>query len=561
MIAVSLVNQYCTSVLDGSINVAKWERAAVQRYLDDVDRAKQKNSPIYFDQGKAQRAIKVIELLEHTTGRFNGEPFVLEPWQKFLLWNIYGWYRTDDGTRRFRHVYIEIGRKNGKTALSAAIAHLEFSFQGEHRPEVYCVATKRSQSVLVWEEAARMRSRNRFLRDRIQVVASRYIMKEAGGGIFKALGGDGGGDDGLNPSTVIFDELHEFQNKGHLKLWDKMRTGSDARTQPIFIVITTAGDKDSHLWKSQRKYAEDVATGEVFDDSLFSFICALEADDDEFDPDNWRKANPGLDTIKNRSGISELAEKARHDTLAHHQLLRYHCNRIVESLNQFMPLRIWDKGNKPLPPLSGRLCYGGADLGWRDDLAAFALVFPPYDRNDAAGIWYTKVWAFMPAESRRDITKLPWANWTNTDELIVTEGNTTDTGAIYEKIDECRQIYNLKSMGLDGNNAREFGTQLTGKGLIVDEMNQQASGYNESMRKLMEICTAGRFIHGCGPDSLLRWCIGNMVSKTTNGLTKPDKEASQDKIDPAVAMLMALRRSLFNDDNENVSRIRVVSVG
>lgn len=555
MNAVFAINAYCQSVLTGEVNTGPWERAAVQRYVDDLERAKDKSSPIYFDQSKAERALKLFPLLEHTTGKFNGKPFVLEPWQMFIVWNIYGWYRRDDRTRRFRQFHIELGRKNGKTCLAAGICHIEFSFMGEHRPEVYCIATKRAQSKLLWEEAFRMRSRSAFLRDRISVVASEYTMTEPGGGKFKALGGDGGGDDGTNPSLSLFDELHEFKNKGHLDLWDKLRTGSDARTQPLFGTITTAGDKSSELWKSQRKYGEQVVTGEIFDDSVFVFICALGPDDDEFDPDNWRMANPGLGTIKNPSGIAELAEKAKHDPVAHHQLLRYHCNRIVESINTFIPLRVWDKGKRPLDTLSGRVCHGGVDLGWRDDLAAFALVFPPLDD---LGDWFVKVWAFCPADSRRDLTKLPFANWVKDDSLIVTPGNTTNTSAIYDKIAEARSIYNVKTIGLDGNNAREFGTQLTGKGIICEELSQQATGYNEAMLKQLALCAEGRFIHG--GQELLRWCIGNMVSKTVGGLIRPDKENSREKIDPAVAVLMALRQCVFAENNDG-PRVRVVTVG
>ena len=556
---VQQVNGYCRDVIDGTIKAAKWEKAAVKRYANDLKRAKKDGSPIYFDQAKAERSIKFIQLLQHTTGRFNGKRFLLEPWQLFIIWNVYGWYRTDDNTRRFRHVYIEIGRKNGKTALAAAISLLEFVFSGEFRPEVYCVATKRSQSILVFEETCRMIRKAEYLKQRISIVESRYTMKGPGGGKYKALGGDGGGDDGLNPSCVIFDELHEFQNKGHLKLWDKMRTGSDARREPIFIVITTAGDKDSLLWKSQRKYAEDVATDDVFDDSLFAFICALEASDDEFDPDNWRKANPGLDTIKKRSGIGELADKGRHDTLAHNQLLRYHCNRIVESLLQFLPLRVWDNGDQPLPTLTGRVCYGGVDLGWRDDLSAFALVFPPANKSDPDGVWFCKVWAFMPSAGRNDLEKLPWSEWKETDSLTITDGNTTDTTAIYDQIAEVRQLYNLKSIGLDGANGREFGTQLVGKGVVVDELSQQAVGYNESMRKLSELCIGSRLHHAGDP--VLRSAINHMIGKTSNGLVKPDKEASKGKIDPAVALLMAIRQAISNEHDQQVSRIRIANVG
>ena len=555
MNAIAAINGYCLAIQSGEINAGKWERAAVQRYVDDLERAKLKNSPIYFDQSKAERALKLFPLLEHTTGKFDGQPFKLEPWQMFIVWNLYGWYRRDDRTRRFRNFHIELARKNGKTAIAAAIAHIEFSFMGESRPEVYSVATKRAQSKLVWEEADRMRGRSAFLKNRITVVASEYTMTEPGGGKFKALGGDGGGDDGLNPSCVIFDEIHEFKNKGHLDLWDKLRTGSDSRKQPLFGTITTAGDKASELWKAQRKYGEQVVCGEIFDDSIFVFICALGPDDDEFDPANWRMANPGLGTIKNDSGMRQLAAKAKHDSNAHNQLLRYHCNRIVESLAVFISLRIWDKGGKALPNLTGRICHGGADLGWRDDLAAFSLVFPPLDDS---GDWFVKVWAFIPADSRRDLTKLPFPEFIANGSLIVTPGNTTNTAAIHAVIAEARSIYSLKTIGLDGNNAREFGTQLTGKGVAVEELSQQASGYNEAMLKQIELCAEGRFIHG--KDPLLRWCMGNMISKTTNGLLRPDKENSREKIDPAVATLMGIRQCLFADTTDG-PRVRIVTVG
>ena len=138
-------------------------------------------------------------------------------------------------------------------------------------------------------------------------------------------------------------------------------------------------------------------------------------------------------------------------------------------------------------------------------------------------------------------------------------GNIIDIGAIHVVIKAAVETYNLKSIGLDGNNAREFGTDLTAKGFQVDEIGQQATHLNEAMRKLLELCTAGRMLHG--DDSMLKWCVGNMVAKTTNGLVRPDKENSTEKIDPAVAMVMAVRQCLFGDDPTKQSRIRVVNVG
>ena len=547
------IHNYCREVTSGRRVVGMYERAAVQRYLDDLERAKGNRCSFYFDQTAAERALRFAPLVQHTTGKFAGKPFVQEDWQQFIDWNLFGWRRRDNGTRRFRHAHIEIARKNGKTLKAAELSLLTFLFDGERRAEVYCVATKRAQSKLVWIEANRMRGRSGFLRSAIRTVPSEYTMHAVSdGGILKALGGDGGGDDGLNPSVVIFDELHEFKNKGHRDLWDKMRTGSSAREQPLFIVITTAGDSQSELWKAQRKYCEDVVLGDFLDDSQFVFICSLDPDDDPLDPDNWRKANPGLGTIKNESDIRELAERARCDPDAMHQLLRYHCNLMVESVNQAIPLATWDLGNKPLPILSGRICHGGLDLGWRDDLAAFALVFPPLSDT---GDYIVKVWAFCPADGKRDLTREPWAGWIRSGLLTVTPGNVTDVSAIYHVIDEARKMYTLKSVALDGNNAREFGTNLVTKGLQVYEHAQTGKAYNEPMRKLIEVCSQGRMIHG--GQELLRWAVGNMIAATNQGLMRPDKEHSREKIDPAVAMLMAFSEAVFHAGREETKEAKI----
>jgi phage terminase large subunit-like protein len=405
---------------------------------------------------------------------------VLEAWQTFIIANIFGWRLKSTGKRRFRKAHIEIGRKNGKTALAALIALICFVMDGEGRPEVYTVATKRAQSKLCWQEADRFRSGNDWLKDHIRSTPSKYIMTGPDDSVFVALGGDGGGDDGLNPSLVIFDELHEWKNEGHLKLWDKMRTGSSTRPQPLFVTITTAGDTKSYLWKSERKYAEAVARGEQIDDTLFSFVCCLDRDDDIFDPDNWPKANPGLGTIKKIKDIEDLANEARINPTAERQLKRYHCNLMVEPTAQGITKESWAKGNQPLPDLTGRICYGGLDLGWLDDLAAFWLVFPP--TNPTTGIFYTLGWAFCPLNGTRDFSQGDWQQWLNQGLLIATPGTETNADEIHKVIEQARKKYKLKGIALDTNNARQFGQELEKKGHEVCGHGQKGIHYNEPLR-------------------------------------------------------------------------------
>lgn len=543
MEVLKTLHRYCESVLSGKRVAGQHVKNACQRFLNDLIRFSEPGSPYYFDEKKASVALRFPQLLVHTTGKFDGKPFLLCDWQQFIVANLWGWRRRDDGTRRFATCHIEMGRKNGKTALVAVLAWMALVLDGEARAEVYAVATKRAQSKLSWEEANRMRGRNDWLSSRFKATPSEYeIIGLLDGAKFKALGGDGGGDDGLNPYLVIFDELHEWKSEGHMKLWDKMRTGSSARSQKLFITITTAGDTKSKLWQSERKYAEQVAAGTLIDDTCFAFVCALDPDDDIFDPENWPKANPGLDTICKRSDIEELAQKARTDPRAEQQLKRYHCNLMVEPLAQGISAAVWARGSSAVPDLTGRVCHGGLDLGWRDDLASFGLVFPPDDK--AKGKYYCLSWSFCCSGGARDLSKDSWPDWIKSGLLQVTPGPTTDWTAIVQLIDTLTKKYRIKSIALDGANARETGVTLAAKGHTVWEHGQTAKHYNEPIRSLIQVCTEGRFVHGDNP--LLAWAISNMLTQTQQGLIRPSKEHSRDKIDPAVAIIMGYSQCLFH---------------
>lgn len=529
------LNDYCDDVISGRRVTGQLQRAAVVRFKKDLQRSQEPGCPFYFSESAASRPIRFAKLLKHTTGKFAGTPVVLEDWQVFIFANIFGWLKKEDNKRRFRKAHIEIARKNGKTAIAAVIGLYALILDGEARAEVYCVATKRKQSKLCWAEADRYRSSNEWLAERISSTPSSYTMTAPDEGVFIALGGDGGGDDGYNPSLVVFDELHAWKNQGHLDLWDKMRTGSSGRTQPLFATITTAGDTKSYLWKGERRYAEAVARGEQIDDALFSFVCCLDPDDDIFDEDNWVKANPGLYTIKDPTEMRGLATEARLNPTAEKQLKRYHCNLMVEPTAQAISKEVWKKGAKPLPDLTGRICFGGVDIGTRDDLAAFWLVFPPENRT--TGVFYTLGWAFSPLNGVRDLTQGDWQKWRDTGLLITTPGNETSFEDIHTIIDQARKKYKLKAVALDPNNATQFGQDLEKKGIEVVGHGQKGIHYNEPMRSLKSACNEGRLIHG--DNALLTWAVENMVVSLQGGLMRPAKEHSRDKIDPAVAMIMS----------------------
>lgn len=534
------VQNYVDGVSSGRIVAGELQKLAVARYVKDLKRAGKSDCPFYFDQNAAETAILFFPLLSHTSAEFAGKPFILEPDQMFIVWNLIGWKRTADGRRRFQYAHIEAARKWGKTAFCAALMLLLFLLDGEARPEIYCAATKRAQSKLVWEEAQRYVEAKEFLKSRIIIKESAHTMTKADRGIIRALGADGGGTDGFFPSTVVFDELHEWKTKAHMKLWAKLRTGSSARPQPLFATITTAGDDQSKLWQAERAYAVKILRGEAQDDTLFALILCIDDEDDMFDPSNWPKANPHLGTTAKWAAYHELAAKAQLDPATARDFERYYCNRKVASVTRAIPDKAWVLGIRVIPSLAGRLCHGAADLGFRDDLAAVGWSFPPLA---ADGTWYIKAKAFCCEKSRRDLTEEPVRSLIKSGHIIVTAGNTTDMQALHASIDETRSIYNVKSMAVDPNNAAQFGSELVGKGIDVADFKQTTSNYNEPMREFLRLLADGKIIHGGCP--LLTWCQQNMQAFTSaQGLMMPSKQSSTEKIDPLVAVIMAFAEAL-----------------
>lgn len=534
------VQHYVDGVLSGKIVAGEMQILAVRRYVKDLKRTAKPNCPFYFNQVAAETALEFFPLLTHSSAEFAGKPFILEPDQMFIIWNLIGWKRTSDGKRRFKFAHIEAARKWGKTCFVAALMLMLFLLDGEARPEIYCAATKRAQAKLVWEEAQRFVEAAPFLKSRIVVKESFHTMLKADKGIIRALGADGGGTDGFFPHVVVFDEQHEWTKKAHLKLWSKLRTGSGPRKQPLFITITTAGDDQSKLWQTERAYAVKVLRGEAQDDTAFCFILCLDDDDELLDPTTWPKANPHLGTTAKWQDYHDMAAKAELDPATRRDFERYYANRKVASVTRAIPDKAWALGAAPLISLAGRLCHGGVDLGFRDDLAALGWVFPPLR---ADGTWYIKARAFVAEKGRRDLTAEPFPGLIRAGLIVVTKGNTTDMAALHSSVDEARSMYNVKSMACDPNNAAQFGAELMGKGIDVADFKQSTINYNEPMREFLRLLAEGKVIHGNCP--LLTWCQQNMQAYTSaSGLMMPSKPSSTEKIDPLVAVLMGFAEAL-----------------
>lgn len=537
-------------MLSGKITAGKAVIAAVQRYRSDLETAGDRGW--IFDTQIANDTLDGWPLLfQHTTGEYAGTPFIPYPFQAFLLWNVFGWRSKETGFRRFRDVFFSVARGNGKSPFGASILLNLFAadIPIESRSECYCVATMRDQAKIVFGECARFVERNKALQPLISVY-KHELKIHSDDSILRPLASDSKNLDGLVIHGVIRDELHAWRPQ-HREMLEKLDTAMGKRRQPLAVTITTAGNDESEIWDEAYQFSSAVATQALEADTHFSLIYEIDEDDNPLDPAVWAKANPMLEFGVVKQGyLDSAAKKAQNAPEGLLSFKRYHGNRYVSSATKVISREAWALGNEPLPPLDGQRCYIGFDWGWRDDLAALARVFPLDEVK--VGDQYRRRYAiecdaWVPRECKRDLQREPWASWIRSGLLRVTEGDTTDVDAIYEHTHRLTKRYEIGSVAFDPNNAREFSTRCANDwGLQTFPFLQAAKKYNEPLREFLAALREGRIIHG--GNQLLGWCAQNLTVKEDEaGYWMPSKRRSRDKIDPIVAVLMALSECMFAD--------------
>lgn len=555
---------YCDGVLDGSIVSGSLVKAAVRRHVADLETVEERGR--WFDVAAANRAINVFACLSHTAGEYAGEPFILRRFQKFIIWNLFGWKR-EDGSRRFRKAFVSLARGNGKSPLGAGIANVLFRADDppEPRAEVYALATKEKQARIVWEEATNQirKSKSASLKAGVVIQKKNMHMPE-NGSKFEPLGSDSETNDGWNIHCAIIDELHAWKET-HRGLFDVVETAMAKRRQPMRVIITTAGTDDSQLWIEEKDWSEQVVVGAQKQDDLFVYIAEIDRDRecnkctgkgceycektgrievDPLDPAVWAQSNPMLNEPRPTCKIDEmqsLANKARVQPAAMNRFRRYYANQMIASYSSEYPAELWARGNLPLADLAGRRCFGGFDYGHNRDLAALALVFP----FPELGEYHVKIWAWAPRDGVIDFSVDPWASFISSGALMVNDGDTVDPHEIYKVVEEIRDNYELASMAFDPSNAREFGTKcLNEYGIPIFSFPQNCQKYNEPMTAVSEALRNGKFRHG--GDRLLSFAARNAVVRVDSmNRRMPHKPKSKGKIDPIVAMLMAFSEAKF----------------
>ena len=499
----------------------------------------------HYDEGAADYAVNFIQCLSHTKGTWAGKPFDLIPWQEQIIRDIFGILKPN-GYRQFNTAYIEIPKKQGKSELAAAVALLLTCGDGEERAEVYGCAADRQQASIVFEVAADMIRMCPALAKRCKILsATKRIIYIPTTSFYQVLSAEAYSRHGFNIHGVVFDELHTQPNR---KLFDVMTKGSgDARMQPLYFLITTAGTDTKSICYETHQKAKDILAGRKVDPTFYPVIYGADEGDDWTDPDVWRKANPSLGITVGLDKVRAACESARQNPTEENSFRQLRLNQWVKQAVRWMPMEKWDlcSGDVKDEDLEGRVCYGGLDLSSTTDITAFVLVFPPEGDDDR---YIVRPWFWIPEESMdqrvmRD--HVPYDVWERKGFLKTTEGNVVHYGFIESFIEELGEKYNIREIAYDRWGAVQMSQNLEGMGFTVVPFGQGFKDMSPPTKELMKLVLEKRVAHGGHP--VLRWMMDNVfIRKDPAGNIKPDKEKSTEKIDGAVAMIMALDRAIRN---------------
>lgn len=503
-----------------------------------------------IDKKRANEVIDFIQLL-NLTDDFYGKPFVLQDWQRQVLADVYGTVNKE-GYRQYKYAYLEIPKKNGKTTMIAGIGVYHLVCDGPEG-QIYCCAADRGQATLVYKAAVSMIEQNSYLSKILKITDSRKEIKNIKTGtVLKVLSAEAYSKHGINPTIVIFDELHCQPNR---ELWDVMTFGAGAsRKEPLWLVITTAGDdpdRNSIGWEIHEK-ALRISKGELHEPNWYVKIYGIDVDyeGDIYDEELWYKINPSL-------GVSIPIETVREESISaknspsQEKLFRW--LRLNQWLSTkaigWLELTLWDSaiGKWNMSELLGKKCYAGLDLSSTTDLTGLVLLFPPQEGLDD---WRFFSEAWIPEDNMKERIRrdhVPYDRWVNEKLLHATPGNVIDYDFVKARIETLAAQYDIKYLCTDPWNSRMLTQQLEKQNIETVEVQQNMANMSPAMKEIERLLKSGFMTHEKNP--LARWCFGNVVVATDgNNNIKPMKNKSRERIDVTVALINAMAIAIKLED-------------
>lgn len=536
------LDEYARSVIAGDVEACKWVRLACQRHIDDRAR----DWRYEYRPELANKAVKFIELLPHTKGRWaaKGEKIVLQPWQKFIVASIFGWVRKSDGLRRYREVYLEIPRKNGKSVLAASIGLYCLVADGEYGSEVYSGATSEKQAWEVFRPAKLMAQKTPALLNHfgLEVNAKNLIRLEDFSRFEPVIGKPG---DGASPSCAIVDEYHEHADSD---LFDTMQTGMGARDQPLMFVITTAGSNMGGPCYEKRLEAQKVLSGVFEDDRLFSVIYGLDEGDDYKDPASWAKANPNLEISVSRDFLEAQVGSAIRSPQKQNSVKTKHFNMWVGAKTAWLNMEQWAKAadsSLDIADFAGCECFIGLDLAVRVDIAARVSLFLKEIEGETH---YFAFPSFYLPEEALDSAKNAkmYAGWAASGHIDLMHGAEISFSAIQQDILDIPKTYSVNEVVYDPWQATQIAQALREQGVEAVEYRNTVGNMSPPMRAIEGALASGRFHHPDNP--VFNWMASNVVAKAdAKDNIFPRKDVNENKIDGMIAAIFAMGRAMHKE--------------
>ena len=523
--------QYAYDVVNGLIPACQWVRLACQRFIDDL------NSPdYYFDEQKYRIITSFTGVLKHYSSGAAGKPFVLEPWEDFIICNIFCLYRKDTGRRKYKTAHISVARKNGKTTLAAALGLFGLIADGEPAASVIMAANSREQGHIDFDCAAAFTRQLDPKKKNLKVLRNEIKFAKNNSSL-KVISADASTGDGLSPSMVILDELHEAPDS---KLYDVLRSGQGFRQQPLMMSITTAGFRVGGFCNQLEDYCKEVLLGQKNDDTLFALLYTLDEGDDWTNPVNYIKCNPNLGVTVNTDWLLEQVNQAKNSPSLEVGVRTKNLNQWCSSSMVWIPSDVISRNQIKINiddfKNGNYLVYLGFDLSAVSDLTALSIMFVDPELEE----YYFKTWYYLPKTAlegkyNSELYKM----WASKGYLTLTDSQTTDYNYIQNQIIYLYDNFEIQGIFFDSWNAQQLVNNLTSQGLPMMPYSQSIGNFNRPTKEFERLVLSDKVKIDKNP--INRFCFDNVTLKVDlNGNSKPTGDHEKKKIDGVISKLNCL---------------------
>ncbi len=558
--------KYCQDCLKDKIPSCQKHKWACKRFLNDLEKSKEKSYPYKWNEREAGLIVDWFKLLRHSKGILAGQPIALTTWQKFSLCQIYGWRNKKTGYKRFKKSFVEVARKNAKSQMEAGVMLYEMSVQSSKNGEIYeeyCAGTKRDQSKIIFNECRNLLNGSP-LATKFKINRDEIIHKKTGSFLKPLCKEDGRKGDGTNPAILVLDEYHQHATT---EFYD-LGLGSNTK-ESLLMIITTAGvDLTYPCYTQEYKYCSDILNPDIdiANDEYFVDICEIDKSDDVSDMSAWQKANPirmsygdGIEKIKAEYKIArDIPEKMP-------MFLTKCLNEWVQQKeNGYMDMRKWKlcEVKKIQYDLTGMPVYVGFDMSAKIDLTSVSFIIPVQTNElDSTRKKIVKYVLFSHSfianeqklRERVLKDKVPYDAWAQQGYITITNTEIVDQNAVMQYVLEtCKKNkWNIECLCFDPANASKLMMDLSDEGYDVEEVYQSHRSLNESTAGFREQVYCGNIVYVYNP--VLNFSMANAVVRTNNGLIKIDKDAATKRIDPVDATLCAFKLALYHIFSDNIS--------